>query len=168
MAQDIPRGLEDRVAYDQWRDPQPESRRWQLTDPSVPEDAIPDWTLHRTRRIPAPDAPLLIRTIWVRETGSTDPLLLVDVHVAGSPQAARGLALRRLGDFQSPRVERRSGEGAGEVAFGDGSPNWIVFVRGNLVVHVRNGGAEVVPVLDAATAVDAALMRQTEGGEPPG
>ena len=166
MAQDTPARLEDRVDFQAWQKPGPESSRYQVQDPSIPDDALPGWTLHQSRRVRPPGWPPLIRSTWVRQPNAIDPLLLVDVHVSDSPETARTLAIRVLGDFQSPRVARRSGAAAGEIAFGDGSPGWIVFIRGNLVVSIRNGGREIVPVLESATALDAALVRQAQGQRP--
>ena len=164
MAQNIPARLEERVQFAAWRRPAPDSGRYQVTDPTLDGDEIPDWTLHQARRIRTPGTAPLVRSTWVRRPGTSDPLLLVDLHVADSAEAARPLALRVLGDFQTPHVARRTDTAIGEVAFGDNSPYWIVFLRGNLVVSVRNGGRELTSVLDAAAALDAALTRMAQPG----
>jgi hypothetical protein len=134
--------------------------------PSFSGDEIPGWTLHRARTIELQETPPFIRSSWVRAVGENDPLLLVDLHVADSPDEARALALLLLGDFQSPLLTRRTDRPVGEVSFGDGSSSWIVFVRGNLVAWLRNGGKQVVPVLDAAEGVDEAIRRKAEGDRP--
>lgn len=169
MAKNIPTGLAERVDYATWRRADAESSRYQVKQPSLSGDEIPGWTLHAARRIDLEGTPPFLRSSWVRSAGDIDPLLLVDIHVADSPDEARALALLLLGDFQSPEVARRTDRPIGEVAFGDGSAGWVVFVRGNLVIWVRNGGKRVAPVLDEAEAVDRAITRGAEsGGSPPG
>jgi hypothetical protein len=134
--------------------------------PSLSGDEIAGWTLHRARTIELEATPPFIRSSWVRAAGENDPLLLVDLNIADSPDEARALALLLLGDFQSPEVTRRTDRPVGEVSFGDGSSSWIVFVRGNLVVWLRNGGRRIVPVLDAAEAVDRSIRQWAEGDRP--
>lgn len=168
MAQSIPAGLEARVGFAAWRQPEPGSERYQLKELTLSGDEMPGWTLLQARHVRVPGTPPFVRSTWARKPDEADPLLLLDVHIPDSPASARSLALRLLGDFQSPLLTRDSAADIGEVAFGDGSSNWIVFVRGNLVVWLRNGGRRVVPVLDAARALDAALVRRSGGGQTPG
>ena len=164
MAQEYRAGLAERVAYDRWSSADPSSAGYVLADWEPGDDQVPGWTLHQSRLLRVPGNARLRRSTWIREPGVLNPMLTVDVWTAEDPDAARSLALRILGDFQSPNVALREDAGAGEVAFGDGGGGWTLFVRGNVVVQVLNGGREVVPVDEVADAIDSAL-RSAAGEE---
>lgn len=118
-------------------------------------DELPGWTLVKSTRNDAFDPPRL-DTFW-QPTGTADALLGVRIIERPSGEAAREALLGVLADVQSAAIRRRTDLGIGEVAFGQ--EMMVAFVRGNLVVIVRNAGRRVFEVLDVARQVDAVVAK---------
>jgi hypothetical protein len=119
-------------------------------------DELPGWALIKSRHSDALDPPRL-DTFWRPAGGSSDTLLGVQVIERPSVAAAREALLGVLADVQSAAIVRRTDLHIGDVLFGQ--EFMLAFVRGNLVVLVRNAGPKVVPVVQLAQSVDAIVVR---------
>jgi|tagenome__1003787_1003787.scaffolds.fasta_scaffold20419364_2 hypothetical protein len=149
--------LKKRYGWEEWGEVPAGRKETSPLAARVDEGLFPGWKLQRTDPLSGEGLPGGIRTMWVRDEGA---VLSVEIWQCASPAAARELLLQVLEQFESPRVERAQGAAAvGEVAFVHGEQT-LLFARGNLVVLVRNAGARIVSVLDAARTLDDGLRRQ--------
>jgi hypothetical protein len=84
----------------------------------------------------------------------------VRVTECADAAAAQDQVLEELGNFQSPKIERRAGADAvGDVAFGLGQ-TMALFARGNLVAVILNAGPKAVSVAALARDLDTRIREQ--------
>jgi hypothetical protein len=135
--------------------PPPEAEGDRVAAPDGAPD-LPGWEPVRVDR--EPDATPPTTTAFVRSTarGAGEVVLRIDVYELPSAGEAHRHLLRVLTDFQSPLLRVLEGSDIGDVAVAHGETA-AVLRRANLVVVVRNAGADVVPVLDVARMVDRSL-----------
>lgn len=132
---------------------------WPVTDRVVPEVTLPSDLVAgldpiRIRRIDPGDGTSLSRVSW--EVPDTDDAMLVlDVRECSDGQAARELLLELLANMQAPDIVRLD-DAPGDIAFGrEAQPrSAVAFARDNLVVWIRNGAKNAVPVDDEAARID--------------
>ena len=72
---------------------------------------------------------------------------------------AKEYLLSVLGDMQGPAATRGGAGSPGDIAFRLGGDSAIAFVRGRVVVRLRNAGKPVVPLTAQAAAIDAWLQK---------
>jgi hypothetical protein len=151
-------GLElfrQRYRFDEWRDTRATDEPWFVWRFFLGGNELSGQRALRIERIEGPGLGSAVRSIWGRDEDDAagGPLLRVELYEAPSRAEARELLLRRLAQFQSPLVERRS-EAPGDVAFGMPGNRSLVFARANMVVLVANAAAEVDTVEPAAKQLD--------------
>lgn len=150
--------LKRRFNYEAWSADDSSQEKAVLRDISLSEIESPDWTAHRVERMAAKNFPPYVRSMWQPRGAGTEVLVRVEIYECDSTQAARAFLLRLLGEFQSNQIERRDGV-AGDVAFVYGGDTMVLFSRNNIVVWLRNAGAEVVSVAFLAKQIDAHILR---------
>src|SRR5215472_10885494 len=92
---------------------------------------LPGWILVSLRRNAASQPPFLI-SLW-RHGDAANELVSIRIIECANAAAAQEQILEELSNFESPKIERRSGvDAVGDVAFGLGD-TMVVFARGNLV-----------------------------------
>lgn len=150
--------LKRRFNYEAWSADDSSQEKAVLRDISLSEIESPDWTAHRVERMAAKNFPPYVRSMWQPRGTGREVLVRVEIYECDSTQAARAFLLRLLGEFQSNQIERRDGV-AGDVAFVYGGDTMVLFSRNNIVVWLRNAGAEVVSVAFLAKQIDAHILR---------
>jgi hypothetical protein len=158
--------LESRFAFEDWRGAfEPHGVRciWNFL---LLGDELPGWRLHRSQSAAGGDGLRGVRSVWTKGENHTESLLTLDVFECASRLEAHALLLERLGEFQSPQIERQY-QGAGEVAFGPPGEASLLFARANLVALVLNGGAKVVPVGGLARQFDEDLSSRPDVSKGP-
>lgn len=123
------------------------------------------WRSERIRRSDLPGWPPSLRSNWVAEDRE-DALLHVAVFECADREAAHEFLVRTLAEFQSTSVSRDDERGVGDIAFTVPGHTVILFARANLTVLMRNGGAEVVPVVESAEQLDRWIATRPETGGP--
>lgn len=125
------------------------------------------------RRNAAPEAevvaygPQLVVSTW-RNPAAPGALMSVAIYQCTSAEDARSRCLLVLGEFQTLRMEQADYLEIGDVAFAAPELLTILFVRGNLVVLLRNGGKDLVSLAEAARSLDVSLIaRPRAGGTTP-
>jgi hypothetical protein len=123
---------------------------------------IPGWTLIRAQRkegATSPDVHSMWHSMW-RHGDAADEVVSVRVTECADAAAAQDQVLEELGNFQSPKIERRAGADAvGDVAFGLGQ-TMALFARGNLVAVILNAGPKAVSVAALARDLDTRIREQ--------
>jgi hypothetical protein len=150
--------LKKRFDYEAWSHDDSSQEKTVLRNVSLSEIELPDWSANRIQRMAAKNVPPYVRSMWQPKGSGTEILVRVEVYECDSTQAAREFLLRLLGEFQSTQIERRS-DVAGDVAFVYVGDTMVLFSRNNIVVWLRNAGAEVVSVTFLAKQFDAHLLR---------
>ena len=152
---------------------------------AIESSDLPNWTLHRQRRIepvwaatdihPAilaarsverdstPDVPPpATRTIWTR-VEQPDVVVRIDLLECASRDDAHERVVRMVADFESPLVSEAEGP-LGDVAFSGGGGGLILFARANLIYLLRNVGRLAVSVEPMALSLDAAAIPVPDRG----
>lgn len=154
--------LAGRFGFTEWRGAKPREEYLFVWRFFLAQDDIDGWRPERIRDLTVPGAPPLQRSIWRRE--ADDALLSVDVYEHTSRRAAHDRLLQLLGDFQATDLGRDESGELGDVAFKRSGETVALYARANLTILVRNAGPTVVPVRDAAAALD----RRISEPPPPG
>ncbi len=150
--------LKRRFNYEAWSHDDSAQEKAVLRDIALSEIELPDWSANRIQRMSTKNFPPYVRSMWQPRAEGTEVLVRVEVYECASTQAAREFLLRLLGEFQSNQIERRDNV-AGDVAFVYAGDTMVLFSRNNVVVWLRNAGAEVVSVAFLAKQIDAHLLR---------
>ena len=140
----------EQFGYLSWPQPAESSAK----DISLRETRLNDQQALRIQEIHAPDFPPITQAIWQL---ADEELIRADVYHCAGPNEAREMAIRILGEYQSPNMARIDPPPAGEVAFGEPGNTSLLFVRGNLVVQLRNAGSRISTLTDSAVALDTAI-----------
>lgn len=115
------------------------------------------WRPERSRVVAfAPDV-RQHKAILLHGKSLEDEAFGVEAFECPTPAAARDTALNLLGEFQGP-VQRDPAPVAGELSFSLPGGTFVLFVRANLVLLLRNAGRKVLPVVDLAKALDRHLQ----------
>lgn len=149
--------LRERYKFNEWQSGQSADT---LTGDAIREGSLPGWHLSRTSRELLDDEINLTRTVWTRDPGNLDSMIVVEVFRCSSATRARQYLLQVLGDMQGPVAVRQTPPTVGEIAFALGANSATIFARANVVVRVRNGGRTVVDTAAEARAIDTALTRK--------
>ena len=88
----------------------------------------------------------------------------LDIDLCRSERAARFFLLQRLGQFDSPLLQRREELDVGDVVFTEPEAGSVLFARGNLVVLLRNAGRGAVEFIQLARRFDYQVTSKP-GGE---
>ncbi len=136
------------------------------------------WRLHRVERSgaawrpvpPAADAPAGPDTpgthsLWLDGTERGGSMLRVDTYECASRADARARLLALLGEHQGAALFTEARDAAGEVAFVAPGGHARLFVRGNLVVQVRNASRQLTDVGAPARAFDGLLLARPDPGQ---
>jgi len=119
------------------------------------------WSLERVQRDERAKPPV-IHSMW-RHGDAMNELLAIDLFECASVKAAHDQLLEVLANMESDAIERRTDKNApGDIAFGL-NDTMMLFARANMVVLLRNAGQTIIPVTDAARALDQLLLRRLEG-----
>ncbi len=128
-------------------------------------DTFAGWRLQRSQPVATPGWPPAIHSYWIPERAGSEALLNADIFECSSRESAHEFLMTVLGDFQSPLVEGPVESAVGDVAFTGPGKSMFLFARANLVVRLRNGGREVVPVDDLSGRLDQELALRPERAE---
>jgi len=156
--------LKDRHRFGEWSAPDPAAGAFLVWRHFLGGRELPGWRAHRIQRVEAPGFPPAHQSIWQRADGRGQILLAFDVYESPSAADAREFLVRLLAEFQSPLLERIPA--IGDVAFTVPGEGAILFARGNLVVALRNAGAETIALGDIARRYDENLRARPGGGMP--
>jgi hypothetical protein len=156
--------LKERHDFEAWRAPDPAQGAFLVWRHFLGGRELPGWRAHRIQRVEAPDTPPAHHSIWQRADGRGQILVAFDVYECASAAQAREFLVRVLAEFQTPLLERVPG--IGEVAFTVPGEGAIVFARANLVLVLRNAGAETISLGDVARRFDENLRARPESGMP--
>jgi hypothetical protein len=156
--------LKDRHRFAEWSAPEPVAGAFLVWRHFLGGRELPGWRAHRIQRVEAPGFPPAHQSIWQRADGRGQILLAFDVHETASAADAREFLVRLLAEFQSPLLERIPA--IGDVAFTVPGEGAIVFARANLLVALRNAGAETISLGDLARRYDENLRARPGGGMP--
>lgn len=108
--------------------------------------------------VPFDRPPAHTRTFWQNPEISPDVRVEAELHECASMRYAHEWLIHLLGAMESPLIRRLEDPPFGEVCFSGPSPTAFVFVRGNLVVNIRNASRHVVDVSGFARNIDADLL----------
>jgi hypothetical protein len=144
-------------AYESWAEPTREEAGAPTVAIPTGGDVLRDWEVVATYGLPVEGARSATQAV-LRRPRNDATMLRVDLIEMPTPQEARAMLLQLLGEFESPLLRRRPDQRVGDVAFEMPGQTTVLFARRNVVVMVRNAGPEPVPVLDAASEVDARLQ----------
>jgi hypothetical protein len=151
--------LRDRYQFADWEGDTGSPQGPELRIIPFTGDELPGWTLQRGTRGTGMQNVPMVRGIWVSARGEADRALDVEVFQCSSAAAAREYLLVLLGDMQGPVAGRLPPGSLGDVGFHLGNDSAVAFVRGNLVVRIRNAGRKVGSVAAEAAAIDARIVR---------
>ena len=132
--------LKSYYRFDEWPPGRPATKLSTVNDLRTKLFAakhIFDWNIVRDPTfIEAASGPLTIQMILESENAH----LRLDIDVCGSNEAARNHLLQRLGQFDSPTLQRSESSNIGEISFVEPEVGAILFLRKNLIALVRNAG----------------------------
>jgi hypothetical protein len=123
------------------------------------------WRPERIRRSDLPGWPPSLRSNWVSSDWE-GALLHVATFECADRETAHEFLVRTLAEFQSTAVARDDEVGVGDIAFTVPGHTVLLFARANLTVLMRNGGVEVVPVVEPAEQLDRWIANRPEVGGP--
>ena len=156
--------LKERHRFEAWGSPEPGGGAFLVWRHFLGGRELPGWRAHRIQRVDAAGAPPAHHSVWQRADGRGQVLLSFDIYETTSAASAREFLVRILAEFQSPLLERTSG--IGDVAFTVPGEGAIAFARANLVLVLRNAGAETISLGDVARRYDENLRARPERGMP--
>jgi len=153
MASEFTDALKERFAFEQWATPAPRDENvfvWHFVPSNL---ALAGWTLQHLQLIePVPAGDVRITdSLWTSGDERAKALHLNSYECASRTEA-RQQVLGVFADFQGPALERS--DDAGELAFVTPKKTTVLFVRGNLVVLLRNGGEKLANVAPLARSID--------------
>jgi hypothetical protein len=156
--------LKARHDFEGWNEPEPGQPSFLVWRYFLGGRELPGWRAHRIQPIGVPGSPPAHHSVWQRTDGRGQVLLALDVYECASGADAREFLVRVMAEFQSPLLERL--QTVGDVAFALPGEGAIAFVRGNLVVILRNAGDETIPLGDLARRFDENLRARPQDGGP--
>lgn len=149
--------LKRRFDFASWPAPPSSEARLSVRAEDFARVAGEGWQPERTRVVAfAPDI-RQHKAILMRGKSLEEEAFGLEAFECPTPAAARDTALNLLGEFQGP-VQRDPAPVAGEVSFSLPGGTFVLFVRANLVLLLRNAGRKVLPVIDVAKALDRHLQ----------
>lgn len=181
MASDYIDALKARLAFAGWSTPDQRPENvflWHLDPRNI---GIEGWTIQHVQIIARDEPTKALRKIepsgGVRITDSlwidgddASRAIHLNTYECASRQEARLQALRVFADFQGPPLDRTGS--VGEVAFQTPKKTTVLFIRGNVVSLLRNGGERLVNVAPHARSMDERLTAKapanTAGRMPAG
>ncbi len=83
-----------------------------------------------------------------------DQHIRIDIDVCSSGKEARKALLQRLGQFETPTLQRRTDLEIGEIAFVEPEVGALLFLRSNLVGMIRNAGTAAANMTDFGPRLD--------------
>jgi hypothetical protein len=123
-------------------------------------EELPGWTLETLFSTNASArVPHLIATF----RRGPSQAIRIDVFEATSHSEARLVVDRLLQQFEAPIMSERSPAPVGETCFEGPEETPVLFVRGNLVVLVRQADLELVPAAELSRILDHFLTSQPDG-----
>jgi hypothetical protein len=150
--------LKRRYGYAEWAREEGSPPTEEFHGVRVEEGLLPGWRLEHADLVLV--KPPETHAIFTRGESGNEQILPVIVWECDSTAAAHRFLIEVLNRFESARVERVAGlKAVGDVAFGHGE-YVLLFARANLIVLVRNGGRNIVPVAGPARALEAGLTRR--------
>jgi hypothetical protein len=156
--------LAERFGLTEWRDANLGEEYLFVWQFFLADDDVDGWRPERIRSLTVPGAPPLQRSIWRRK--ADDSLLSIDAYENTSRHAGHDQLLHLLGDFQATDLGRDESGEFGDVAFKRSGETVALYGRANLTILIRNAGPTVVPVRDAATALDRTITQPPPPSRP--
>jgi hypothetical protein len=113
---------------------------------------VPGWRPHRLERVEG--SPPSVHGVWISPGGTGQAAVGMDIVESPSREAASGVLLRLLGQFQLPIPTAPLKDQIGDVAFGSHGAGPVAFLRGNLTIALWSAGRQEAPVRDIAADLD--------------
>jgi hypothetical protein len=145
------RAAERRYHASEWHGRTRHSKRGPR-DFDIEKWTIPGWMLQRMRRDDLVK-PKVVHSIW-RNYELSSELIAIDALACPSVEAAHDRLIEALARNEADAMERHTGKQAiGDVAFVTAGTA-ILFARANLIVQIRNLGAQSAPLEKIAQQLD--------------
>jgi hypothetical protein len=124
---------------------------------------FPGWEMVRDEPVREKGGPSMVSSLWQLEKKHAGPVVHVETFECASREAAHDYVLKLLADFQSPDVHYLPKGDYGDAMFsGKTGERMAVFVRGNLVIRLRNAERELTSVFPLAQHLDQLLTEKPE------
>lgn len=129
-------------------------------DVEIDDGLLPGWRLQHVDLLGG--NPPEKRAVYTRGEPGQEQILSVAIWECSSAKVARSFLIDLLDQFSSSRIKRLDGDEAiGDITLGH-DQYMRLYVRGNLVVLVRNGGWNLVPAAEPTRELDARLIERSE------
>lgn len=166
--EEVRKSLEENYRFDDWRDSKHLKTNLFAWKFFLSGQEFPGWEPETVRSIESDEEtqqPPLSTATLISAGGGPPATILIDAHELESRIAALDFLLVNLAQFQLPyivRLEDLEADGLGDVVFGTRERTCILFVRGNLIVSVKNAGREPINVEPFARNFDDYLTSQPD------
>ena len=152
--------IEAEVGWQQWAGRNALDEELLIRSLDLSTLSLPGWSLRQLRQQVSGEL-WLLRSLWSAELGSA--LLRVDLYLCRSREAAQGLLVRSLAEFEGEEpheLERGGQEALGDVAFALRSGDAVAFARANVFALVLPASRGPSAALELARRLDARLWRR--------